>query len=64
MHSLRRAGGRDRSSYIQVTCRSCGGSGFGFVREFGRQMALSLGTSEISPISMFASSGATVGCDG
>jgi hypothetical protein len=35
-----------------------------FVREFGRQMSLGFGTSGISPISMFASSGAIVGGDG
>jgi hypothetical protein len=35
----------------------------GFVREFRHQMSLSFGTSRISPISMFASLGATLGWD-
>ncbi|MET7427242.1 hypothetical protein [Dactylosporangium sp. NPDC005555] len=34
--------------------------GTGFAREFRRQMSLSSGASEISSLSMFASSGATV----
>lgn len=36
----------------------------GFVREYGHQISLSFGPSEISPISMFASLGATVGGKG
>jgi len=42
----------------EPTARS-GRQTVGFVREFRHQMSLSFGTSGISPISMFASLGAT-----